>query len=191
MLRAVGCAVLSASSPFKHFLFYIGVYLIHNVTIDSGTQQSNSAMHICVSILPPAPSHPGCHTIECALCFGAHSHLLSGAGHSGTLPQQVWKGEQQPHCTQSRQGKYCKHRPGQAHPDILSWESKDGARIVVTTVKASVSWVSHAAPIWTHVPLHETHGWCPGIPLHYLSRRSFCLSPVTDFLCFPENLHER
>lgn len=31
----------------------------------------------------------------------------------------------------------------------------------------------------------------PWNPLHHLPRRALCLLPVTDFLCFPENLHER
>lgn len=126
MVRAVGCSVLLLL--FKTFLFCVGVYLIHNVMRDSGAQQSDSAIHMRVSIFPQLPSHPGCQAAECALCFWAHSHPVSGAGHGGTLPQQVWKGEQQPHCAQSRQGRY-KDRLRQAHPDILSWEPKDGARI--------------------------------------------------------------
>ena len=36
---------------FLNFLFYIGVYLINNVAIVSGMQQSDSVMHIHVSIL--------------------------------------------------------------------------------------------------------------------------------------------
>ena len=55
MVRAVGCAGSLLLLLFKTFLFYIGVYLIHSVMIDSGAQQSDSATHTCVPILPPAP----------------------------------------------------------------------------------------------------------------------------------------
>ena len=36
---------------FFPFLFYIRVYLMNNVTLISGVQQSDSVMHTCVSIL--------------------------------------------------------------------------------------------------------------------------------------------
>ena len=38
-----------------HILFYIWVQQVNNVVIVSGTQQSDSAIHIHVSILPQAP----------------------------------------------------------------------------------------------------------------------------------------
>ena len=38
-------------SSFKKFLFYIGVELINNVVLVSGVQQSDSVMHIYISIL--------------------------------------------------------------------------------------------------------------------------------------------
>ena len=46
----------------ESFVFYFGVQLIKNVAIVSG-EQSNSAMHIHVFILPQTPLHPGCHII--------------------------------------------------------------------------------------------------------------------------------
>ena len=36
---------------FFKFLFYIGVYLIYNVVLVSGIQQSDSVLHIHMSIL--------------------------------------------------------------------------------------------------------------------------------------------
>ena len=36
---------------FFNFLFYIGVQLIYNVVLVSGIQQSNSVIHMYVSIL--------------------------------------------------------------------------------------------------------------------------------------------
>ena len=38
---------------------------INNVVIVSGEQRRDSAIHIHVSILPQAPSHPGCHVTLC------------------------------------------------------------------------------------------------------------------------------
>ena len=45
----------------KAFLFCIGVQPISNVVIISGEQQTDSYMHICVSILPQTPLPPRLH----------------------------------------------------------------------------------------------------------------------------------
>ena len=82
---SVSCAASFASNPFFYlsfkFLFpwpfvfflslllYTGIQLINNVVL--GAQQSSSAIHIHVSIIPKLPSHPGCHTtlsrVPCAV----------------------------------------------------------------------------------------------------------------------------
>ena len=62
-----------ASHPvffFFTFLFYIGVQLINNVEIISGGQQSDSAIHIHVSVLPqtPLPSRLPHNIEQSSLC---------------------------------------------------------------------------------------------------------------------------
>ena len=49
-----------ASRPvfFFNFLFYIGVQPINNAVIISGGQQSDSAIHTHVSVLPQTPPPP-------------------------------------------------------------------------------------------------------------------------------------
>ena len=56
---------------FLNFLFYIGVQLINNVVIVSDAQQSNSAIHIHVSILPqtPLPSRLPHNIEQSSLCY--------------------------------------------------------------------------------------------------------------------------
>ena len=44
---------------FKKYLFYIGVWSMNNVVIVSGAQQSDSAIHIHVSILLQIQSGKG------------------------------------------------------------------------------------------------------------------------------------
>ena len=82
---SVSCAASFASNPFFYlsfkflfpwpfvfflsFLLYTGIQLINNVV--SGAQQSSSAIHIHVSIIPKFPSHPGYHIalsrVPCAI----------------------------------------------------------------------------------------------------------------------------
>ena len=55
---------------FKNILFYIEVQLTNNVVVVSGAQQSDSAIHIHVSILPqtPCPSRLSHNTEQSSLC---------------------------------------------------------------------------------------------------------------------------
>ena len=59
--------------PFNlfNFLFYIGVWQINNVVIISGAQQSDSVIHIRVSILPqtPLPCRLPHNTEQSSLCY--------------------------------------------------------------------------------------------------------------------------
>ena len=58
---------------FFNFLFYIGVQPINDTVIVSGTQQSDSAVHMYVSILPqtPLPSRLPHNTEQSSLCYTA------------------------------------------------------------------------------------------------------------------------
>lgn len=121
-----GTCLLLLLNTFYFILEYIWSTII---TIDSGTQQSNSAMHICVSILPPAPSHPGCHTIECALCFRLlpsslrsrpqWNHFLSRCGRVNSSLTVLSQDKASTANTDQ----------GRLTQSVLSWESKSGARI--------------------------------------------------------------
>ena len=69
---------------FFNFLFYIGLQSINHIVIISGTQQSNSAIHVHVSIFPQIflPRLP-CNTEQRSLCYRLGPCLLFILGYRG------------------------------------------------------------------------------------------------------------